>query len=826
MTEAQSAGARRATERYAILDTPPEAAFDRLTHMAARIFGVPMAVVSIAHGDREFFKARRGIDVTEIARDQSFCAHLLGRGEVMVVVDAQKDPRFAGKALVTGPTGIRFYAGAPLTTGDGFNIGSISIADTVPRDLSPADRRLLADLAAIAMDELELRHHGTREAAELSERYRLASRATSDAIWDWDLVTNGLVWNDAVEVLFGYGKDELGPTAQWWIDRVHTEDADRVKRSIFAVIDGGGRGWKDEYRFRRADGSWAEVLDRGFVMRDPDGKPVRMVGAMTDVSERKRADRAQGAVLRIAQAAATAGTLHDLLRSVHQIIAELMPAKNFYIALLRPDTQIIDFPYFVDQRDGDQTPRNIGRGVTAYVLRTGEPLLLNGEEQFEVLVRRGEVERIGPASISWVGVPLKRQDRTVGVLVAQSYTEGLYYGEREKELLQFVSTQVAHAIERKQIEAQLMAADRMVSVGTLAAGVAHEINNPLAYVIANLAFAIESLHAVQEVKARETVDALREAQQGAERVRHIVRDLKAFSRTDDAPAGPVDVHQVVDASINLAWNEIRHRARLVKDYQLDLPRALGSEARLGQIFLNLIVNAAQAIPEGDAERNEIRISTSTAGGNLTIAVKDTGSGIQPENLPRLFDPFFTTKPMGVGTGLGLFICQGIVRSLGGDLTVTSAVGKGSTFSVILPVAGERLAQAPVPVPPQAAVARGRILAIDDEPLVGAVLTRALAAHEVVSLTSAAEALTRIRSGEKFDLIFCDLMMPHMTGMDFYTALEEEAPEVATRVMFLTGGAFTQGARDFLERTAAKTVEKPFDLKAMRALVADRLRERR
>ena len=941
---------RRAVERYAILDTPPEAAFDRLTNMAVRLFNVPMAVVSIAHGEREFFKARRGLEVAEISRGESFCAHLLGRGEVLVVPDARADPRFAAKALVTGPTGIRFYAGVPLTTDDGFNIGSICIADTAPRDLGPGDRRLLADLGAIAMDELELRQHGAREAAELSERYRLASRATSDAIWDWDLVTNGLVWNDAVEVLFGYRKDELGPTAQWWIDRVHPADLDRVKRDLYAVIEGGGRGWKDEYRFHRADGSWAEVLDRGFVMRDAEGKPVRMIGAMTDVSERKRADRAQGAVLRIAQAAGTAATLHDLLRSVHEIIAELMPAENFYIALLRPGTQMIVFPYLVDQLDLDKKPRNVGRGLTGYVLRTGEPLLLADWAQFDALVRRGEVELIGVPAVSWVGVPLKTQDRTVGVLVAQSYTEGVHYGEREKELLQFVSTQVAHAIERKQaddslaeserrsralienssdgiaiidpegnvtfrsasvprilgygdenlsqigeyvhpddramfegkwrevlahpgvliqtvarvrhqngswrvlesllvnlvsdpavrgvvsnfrditdrkqIEAQLMAADRMVSVGTLAAGVAHEINNPLAYVIANLAYALEAVQTIQDVKTRETVDALREAQQGAERVRQIVRDLKAFSRTDDAPPGPVDVHQVVDASINMAWNEIRHRARLVKDYQRDLPRALGNEARLGQIFLNLIVNAAQAIPEGDAERNEIRLSTGTSGGNVTIAVKDTGAGIPPENLPRLFDPFFTTKPVGVGTGLGLFICQGIVRSLGGDLTVQSQVGKGSTFTVILPMASARPQLAAPAVPPPApAPLRGRILAIDDEPLVGAVLARALAAHEVVSLTSAAEALKRIRGGERFDLIFCDLMMPHMTGMDFYAALEKEAPEVATQVMFLTGGAFTQGARDFLERTAAPTVEKPFDLKSMRALVTARLQKR-
>jgi CheY-like chemotaxis protein/anti-sigma regulatory factor (Ser/Thr protein kinase) len=351
--------------------------------------------------------------------------------------------------------------------------------------------------------------------------------------------------------------------------------------------------------------------------------------------------------------------------------------------------------------------------------------------------------------------------------------------------------------------------------------VAHEINNPLSYVIANLAVGVDAL--AQISGAQETIEALREAQQGAERVRQIVRDLKTFSRSDDAPAGPVDLHRIIEGSINLAWNEIRHRARLVKDFARDLPPALGNEPKIGQVLLNLLVNAAHAIREGEAERNEIRISTRAAGRTVMVGVKDTGSGIQPEDLRRLFDPFFTTKPLGVGTGLGLFICQGIVRSLGGEIAVESEPGKGSSFRVTLPVANAPVPQAQENLPAPPPQKRGKILAIDDEPLVGAVLTRALAAHDVVSLTSATEALAKIRGGAQFDLIFCDLMMPHMTGIEFYAALQAEAPALAKRVIFLTGGAFTTGARDFLEKTPARTVEKPFDLKSIRALVTELLR---
>jgi signal transduction histidine kinase/CheY-like chemotaxis protein len=389
--------------------------------------------------------------------------------------------------------------------------------------------------------------------------------------------------------------------------------------------------------------------------------------------------------------------------------------------------------------------------------------------------------------------------------------------------------------ERKQLHARLALADRMVSVGTLAAGVAHELNNPLAYVNANLSFLAERLARVGELLGRtpgipaadadlspQLLEAVRDARDGAERMRVIVRDLKTFSRADDERSGPVPLKPVIESCVNMAWSEIRHRAQLVKDLH-DVPPVVANEARLGQVFLNLVVNAAQAIPEGRAEENEIRISTRVAAdGRVAVEVRDTGCGIAPEHLTRVFDPFFTTKSPGVGTGLGLSICHSIVTALGGDITVESGRG-GTLFRVSLPPAPAD-ATSPV-VPPSAGVRpRGRILVVDDEPLVGTVLQRTLSSeHDVTVVTTARAALEHLGAGS-YDLVLSDLLMPEMSGMELYDALSRRDPALARKVVFLTGGAFTPAARAFLEREPVLCVEKPFELEAIRAVLARKLAE--
>ncbi len=386
--------------------------------------------------------------------------------------------------------------------------------------------------------------------------------------------------------------------------------------------------------------------------------------------------------------------------------------------------------------------------------------------------------------------------------------------------------------ERRRMENQLIFAGRMAAVGTLAAGVAHEINNPLAYIVANIDFARHQINTVTSRLSRsavaggpahvldETAEALTEARQGAERVRNIVRDLRVFARGDDDQTGPVAVRRVLDSSINIAWNEIRHRARLVKDYG-ETPLVEGNESRLGQVFLNLLLNAAHAIQEGGTERNEIRVSTRTdARGHAVVEVRDSGMGIPLEIRDRIFDPFFTTKPAGEGTGLGLWICAGIVSALGGEVTVDSEMGRGSTFRVTLPpTAMDAPATFSTPTTPEVDAKGARLLVIDDEPMILGALRRSLSNdYAVTCVADGRRALERLRAGERYDVILCDLMMPELTGMDLYAELEKIEPEQAARMVFVSGGAFTPRAREFLERVPNARVEKPIDFQNLRVLL--------
>jgi PAS domain S-box-containing protein len=397
--------------------------------------------------------------------------------------------------------------------------------------------------------------------------------------------------------------------------------------------------------------------------------------------------------------------------------------------------------------------------------------------------------------------------------------------------------------EQRQMQARLLLADRMVAVGTLAAGVAHEINNPLAYAMNNLeAVALRRLPAligrlrelgdeaagVAEELAR-TAAMIDVAREGCDRMRDIVRDLRTFTRgADEDRRLPVDLRRVLDASVNLAWNDIRHRARLVKEYG-ETPLVLANEARLGQVFLNLLVNAAQALQVGGAEDNVIRVITSSADGHVTVEVRDTGPGISPEHLARIFDPFFTTKPVGVGTGLGLWICQGIVSSLGGQISAENGPGGGAVFRVTLPAnaaaTGEAEATAPAQPLPRTGTPRLRVLVVDDEAAIGRTLAIGLADEfDVTTATSGREGLERLSEGDRFDVVLCDLMMPDVSGMDLYDRVAEASARLGSRFVFVTGGAFTERARAFVQRVSALVLEKPFDLTRLSAVLRDRGRE--
>jgi two-component system, cell cycle sensor histidine kinase and response regulator CckA len=392
---------------------------------------------------------------------------------------------------------------------------------------------------------------------------------------------------------------------------------------------------------------------------------------------------------------------------------------------------------------------------------------------------------------------------------------------RADDLLEAINEAIA-AHESRTLAMQRAQADRMALLGRLAASVAHEINNPLAYILMNLTLIERELPLLEAVpdappgahddRVAALAELVREVRDGNERIAAIVRAIATFARgEEDAPA-LVDVHEGLEAAVKLAEHEIKHRARLVREYG-EAPAVFARKGQLGQVFLNLLINAAQAIPEGRVRDNEIRLITSTDDrGWAVIEVADTGSGIPARIRGRVFEPFFTTK-RGTGTGLGLSICRDIVVDrLGGSLSLDTEPSRGTVVRVALPPPNQ--VAAPVAErPSQPRLNRGdraRILLIDDEPAIERAVARVLGKHHiVVCATSGRYALELIESGGDFAAVICDLNMPDVGGIDVYRRLEATGNPLRSRVVFMTGGAFTSQGRSFIGCVDAPMLAKPF-----------------
>ena len=387
--------------------------------------------------------------------------------------------------------------------------------------------------------------------------------------------------------------------------------------------------------------------------------------------------------------------------------------------------------------------------------------------------------------------------------------------------------------ERKRLRAKLLVSDRMASLGTLAAGIAHEINNPLAYVTGNLEVMAETLQASEQPTSlqerKELATAVSDARDGAERMRKIVLGLRSFTRSDEEQRVPVALAGVIDAAIRMTSNEVRHRAQLVRELGVT-PLVLADDGRLTQVFINLLVNAAHAIPEGRSDANRITVRTRTdAAGRAVIEVEDTGKGISPEVAARVFDPFFTTKDVGEGTGLGLSICHGIISGLGGQisidaLSVTPGGQSGTVVRVVLPAAVPPASPTPVPASPPEKTGDGprrhRVMLVDDEPMVVQTMERLLRRDfDITVALCGQDALAHITSGARFDAIVSDVMMPNMTGIELIEELQKLVPDQAQRLIFLSGGAFTAEARERLQALGAPQLEKPVSAKELRACVS-------
>ncbi len=565
-------------------------------------------------------------------------------------------------------------------------------------------------------------------------------------------------WNGGAEDLYGWRAEEV--VGQFVGDVLHSEFVTDSRPAMLATLRAGLR-WSGDLIQRTRDGSRVRV----HVAAAASGEATRIISINRDVTAQRAAEHAS------------------------RRLAVLVETSQDAIVSTQLDGTIETWNAGAERLFGLSAAETIGRSMR----RLGPADKIAEVESVYARVRAGN----GVGTLDTVR--LHRDGRLIDV----SLTASPIPDETGKVI--GISAIVRDIGERRALERQMIVTSRMASLGTLAAGVAHEINNPLAYVVANL-------------EALPPTDELRDALEGCDRIRRIVRQLQTFSRADQDRRVPLDMRDVLDLAISMCFNELRHRATLVKDYAA-VPAIEADESRLAQVFINLLLNAAQALPEGHADANEIRITCRRDGDRVVAEIRDTGSGIPDEIRGRIFDPFFTTRPVGVGTGLGLAMSHTIVTSHGGEIAFESEVGRGTTFRVALPVSQRRLPAPEVERPAAASTTRMRVLVIDDEPMITAAVARMFAAeHEVCCASDGREALERFLNGERFDAIVSDLMMPELTGMELYAELSRIAPDQAARMIFMTGGVFTPAGHAFLDRVPNERIEKPFDMKRLRALV--------
>lgn len=705
---------------------------------------------------------------------------------------------------VSFPDGRRAYwlsTKSPLRDADGTVVGLVGTS------LDITDRKAA-----------EARH------LEVEERYRLAAQATNDAIWDWRISDGHVIWNEALTTLFGHPLAET--TAQWWLDHIHPHDRARVDADIHAVIEGGETSWNSEYRFRRADGSFAPVLDRGTVLRGGVGEPLRMIGAMLDLTVRNTAEAALAKSEERLRFATEAGDMGfwdvDLVRDEliwparTKAMFGISPGvavtlRDFYDGI-HPDDSEATFAAFAAAADParralyDVEYRTVGKedGVVRWVAAKG----------------RGHFE--GDRCVRVVGVAIEITARKLADARLQELNEHL-----ESRVLEEVA-------ERTRVEDALRQSQKMEAVGQLTGGIAHDFNNMLATVIGPLDL-LSMRMGDSDPRAKRYIDM---AIDGATRAAQLTQRLLAFSRQQPLQPVPLDVNRLIAGMSDLLVHSLGSNIRLETVLAAQVWCTFADANQLENVILNLAVNARDALPGGGrlvVETANCRIASAAdamradvpTGEYVLITVADNGGGMPPEVIAKAFDPFFTTKKVGQGTGLGLSQVYGFVRQSAGHVKIHSSLGKGTTVALYLPRReGEIDAGPSTPPADSRPLSGGRelVLVVEDEPGVRQFSIEALSelGYPVLAADGAAGALALLEQHPDIALLFTDVVMPEVNGRQLADEALKRRPDL--KVLFTTGYSRNALEHDGVLDPAVHVIGKPFTLEDLalrvRAVLAE------
>ncbi len=619
---------------------------------------------------------------------------------------------------------------------------------------------------------------------ESNERFQLVARATNDAVWDWNLLTDAVWWNESHSILFRYPLDASGSTAATWIERIHPDDRVRIHTEIHAAIDRGLTTWTGEYRYRRADGTYADVLDRGYVLRDNAGKPYRMLGSMQDITAHKQA---LDAVTRE----------RDFSDAVLNSLPGIFYLYDENLKFIRWNTRFAQVSGYTDSEIAFMSPLDF----------------FSGKDRDLLQARISEVFTRGFAEAEANFVTKNHQH------IPHFFTGSLIVIDGRRCLIG-VGTDIT---EKKKLQEQFLRAQRLEGIGMLAAGIAHDLNNVLTPIL--------MAGPMLRVRATDPVDQrlLQTLEHSAERGAALVRQILAFAHGTTGEPRLMQVKHLARDIVEMIEETFPKSIKLDQHFPADTWPVRANPTQIHQVLLNLSVNARDAMPRGGILRlrtgnrrleadQALAIPGARAGAYVTIEVEDTGTGIPDDALAHIWEPFFTTKQAGKGTGLGLSTVRGIVESHQGFIELQTAAGKGTTFRINLPAAESDTATNNLVAAPFLPRGSGELLLLVDDEAANRDVTHATLArygYRVLAASSGTEAVSLfIPRSDEIRLLITDLHMPNLDGASLSRILQRIKPGLKVLAISGLSSAPFDAATEKPEQFAADYLAKPFKADAL------------
>jgi two-component system cell cycle sensor histidine kinase/response regulator CckA len=693
---------------------------------------------------------------------------------------------------------------------------------TLTRVVSPED----GERFILTLQDLTERKTVEAGVREREERARLVIEARRDIVLDWDFLTDRMAWSNGSGEMFGYAPSEFGGDAAWWYERIHPDDRERVVGEIHGVVARGENLWTSEHRFRRADGGWAHIEARASIVRDDAGDAVRMVGSFADVTERKRAELVGRCQSEMLKEIAAGLDLDDVLRR----IVSLTEAQGEGVAAVH----LIREEGHLSLAAGPNLPASYAQSIQSISLDTdGGPWGPAVARREGVIVpdiaadsRWDEWRKAALADdlrAAWISPLLSSGGAVVGTL-AIFHREPHAPDADDARMVQIATDLAQIAVERelnvlalRRSEEELRQAQKMEAVGQLAGGIAHDFNNLLTGILSFSDLVLQELPPGDPI--RSDIEQIRHAGQ---RAAALTRQLLAFSRRQILQPKVLSLNTILDELAGMLRRLLGSSITLDVVTDPGLWYVMADPGQIEQVLVNLIVNARDAMskgghvtittvncrvsPEGPERAGGVR-----PGAYATLAVADTGIGMDIATQSRIFEPFFTTKETGAGPGLGLSSVYGIVEQSGGHITVESAPGRGSTFTTYLPRHNETNIAVTGAMDRRSLPGGSEtILLVEDETSVRTSARRLLERHgyTVVEARHGVEALQLAQEPSRyFDLVVTDVVMPEMGGRELVERLRARQPSL--KVLFMSGYSERAISVDGTMPPGTAFVEKPF-----------------